>query len=127
MRRHKLIGWVALTLALVGCTEVRHCKPCSGRVVNIDVSTLRADGTAVRVCLDGECRPIQPMPKAPSVFIGSEAYDTSEVILEVYRGKRQLESYTGPLDVRRPTSKNCGCPRVVDLITGHGGTHVQMN
>lgn len=127
--RRPLIGSVALTLALVACTEPLRCAPCwSG--VQIDMTTLQGRATGVRTCLDGVCdtkiRPM-PAPDHPTVGISSDkVYDASTVTLELYRGKQFLVSYTGPISVARPSGEGCDCGGSVSLVPGKGSTLVEQ-
>ncbi|MEV8375559.1 hypothetical protein AB0P21_22675 [Kribbella sp. NPDC056861] len=130
--RHKLLTCVALTLVLAACTSTLDCKPCLGTGY-IDIRPVRAGSTGTRICFDGQCGALQPIPTEKagldeSVSFGSEIYDASSITLELYNGKQFLKSYTGQIDVKRPKPrKDCSSCGSIRLAPADDNTLVRVN
>ncbi|WP_328327837.1 hypothetical protein OHA70_01980 [Kribbella sp. NBC_00382] len=124
--RRKLLGLVAVTLALAACDNRISCSPC-GPSGQIEVSALRAGSTSVRVCLDDVCADPVPLTgeaaaagKTPTVWIGGAIYDAKSVRLDVYRGARRTDSFSGSVSLRRPSGKDCDCGESIRLAPAGG-------
>jgi hypothetical protein len=123
----KLIGCLALTLALVACSGGISCSPCGPRV-QIYVSSLKAGSTAVRTCVDGHCGPIRSVREAwPKVYIPGRLPVTTLVELQVYRGSKLTDRYAASFALRQPSGKNCDCGEYRLLTPGPDGTLVQCS
>ncbi|WBQ07034.1 hypothetical protein [Kribbella sp. CA-293567] len=124
--RRTLLTSIALTLALAACSKTIDCAPCGGAGV-IDVRSIRSGATGIRVCIDGQCGRLRPMPADPyGIWLSSEVYDASKIELELYNGKKYLKSYSGPLDIPAPDLDDCVCDEF-ELAPSDNNTLIRVN
>ncbi|WP_328327839.1 hypothetical protein OHA70_01985 [Kribbella sp. NBC_00382] len=120
----KLLGLIALTLAVTACDNRISCGPCGGSQLEIYLSSLRTGSTAFQVCVGFGCSEVRPIADGlPSVPVRQPVDEPTLVKLLVYRGSKVTDTYQTVLSLRPPDGdrKSCDCGEQRSLAPGAGG------